>query len=118
VILVYSPNAATREGFLHQALAVSDSLATPFLEPRAVGKRRLTSGEEVPDRLERPDCQPRHLANAGSDYISLGLYLLVQLVGVVGKLGAEWNTEVVPILSEGERLKFVDFFDLLDEVLA
>jgi hypothetical protein len=40
------------------------------------------------------------------------------LVGVVGKSRAEWNTEVVPILSEGERLKFVDFFDLLDEILA
>jgi len=40
------------------------------------------------------------------------------LVGVVGESRVEWDTEVVPILSEGERLKFVDFFDLLDETLA
>jgi hypothetical protein len=40
------------------------------------------------------------------------------LVGVVGESRVEWDTEVVPILSEGERLKFVDFFDLLDEILA
>jgi hypothetical protein len=36
----------------------------------------------------------------------------------VGESRVEWDTEVVPILSEGERLKFVDFFDLLDETLA
>ena len=77
MILVYTPNAATGEGFLHPALAVSDSLATPFLEPRAVGKGRLTAGEEIPDRLERPDCQVRRLANAGPDYISLGFYVVV-----------------------------------------
>ena len=40
------------------------------------------------------------------------------MVGVVGESRVEWDTEVVPILSEGERLKFVDFFDLLDEILA
>jgi hypothetical protein len=40
------------------------------------------------------------------------------LVGVVGESRVEWDTEVVPILSEGEQLKFVDFFDLLDEILA
>jgi hypothetical protein len=42
----------------------------------------------------------------------------VYLVGVVGELRVEWDTEVVPILSKGERLMFVDFFDLLDEILA
>jgi hypothetical protein len=36
----------------------------------------------------------------------------------VGESRVEWDTEVVPILSEGEWLKFVDFFDLLDEILA
>jgi hypothetical protein len=100
---------------LHPALAVSDSLATPFLEPRA-RKGRLTAGEEVPDRLERPGCQPRRFSDAGTDYISLGSYVIVQLASVVGESGAEWDTEVV--LSEGERLKFEDFFDLLDEILA
>jgi hypothetical protein len=64
---------------------------------------RVTAGEEVPDRLERSGCQPRRLANAGTDYISLGLYVIVQLVGVVNESGAEWDTEVVPTLSEGER---------------
>jgi hypothetical protein len=42
----------------------------------------------------------------------------VQLVGVGGKSGAVWDIEVFPILSEGERLKVADFFDLLDEILA
>jgi hypothetical protein len=68
--------------------------------------------------LERPSRQVRRLTNAGSDYMSFGLYIVVQLVGVVGESRVEWDTEVVPILSEGERLKFVDFFDLLDEILA
>jgi hypothetical protein len=79
---------------------------------------RLSAGEEVPDQLECPSCQVRRPTNAGPDYISLGLDIVVYLVGVVGESRVEWDTEVVSILSEGEWLKFVDFFDLLNEILV
>jgi hypothetical protein len=46
------------------------------------------------------------------------LDIVVYLVGVVGESRVEWDTEVVSILSEGEWLKFVDFFDLLNEILV